>query len=552
MFVIVFAAPQLLFASVVRIPLKIDYLMLTEALRQQLYQHGGQAQLWNGDNACQYFYTENPSFAAHQGALQLDTDGTLSLGMPMGEKCLSRLAWSGIVESDTIPYIAGLALKLRVTDVNLYDRSHHKSLLVGRGFDLIKSNLIPALQTFSFDLSPAIHELAGLGQMAAAPADAAQVRQALATMRLDSAVMVEDNGIHLTLIIDVPASAAMVPLAASSAPLKPEEVAAWNTALNNWDAFLVFAVKQIGVTVPDPQVRAALFEILIDSRERLVEALEQPQRLAGPDPVRVLFLDEWTHLHDVVEAAAAEGKLGNRALEFVSFISAGDALFALDQAAPALGVHITADDLRRLARIMAPKASGDPLAYSFAEDPQLRQIFGVTSPLETPGELEPAGPPPENPMGGANPGPAAAASSPEQSGGSPAPTAAESGNGASSTPAATPAPATAAPSDSAEPPPSPASSPLSMLSNVIAPAEAYGAEAVPGSRQSTQLILELGRKLRDVVVNPQNADAYRQEIEQLLNLSARHQVDAGPLDGPARIAWPLLIKAAAWQESCWR
>ena len=91
-----------------------------------------------------------------------------------------------------------------------------------------------------------------------------------------------------------------------------------------------------------------------------------------------------------------------------------------------------------------------------------------------------------------------------------------------------------------------------MLSNVIAPAEAYGAEAVPGSRQSTQLILELGRKLRDVVVNPQNADAYRQEIEQLLNLSARHQVDAGPLDGPARIAWPLLIKAAAWQESCWR
>ena len=58
---------------------------------------------------------------------------------------------------------------------------------------------------------------------------------------------------------------------------------------------------------------------------------------------------------DVVRTAAARGQLGDRALEFLSFVSAGDALMAFDQAAPALGARISAADLRRLARIMAPQ-----------------------------------------------------------------------------------------------------------------------------------------------------------------------------------------------------
>src|SRR5205085_11703486 len=82
------------------------------------------------------------------------------------------------------------------------------------------------------------------------------------------------------------------------------------------------------------------------------------------------------------------GRLGNRSLEFLSFISAGDALFALDQAAPALGMNISADDLRRLARIMAPAAAGDPLAFGFDEDPELREIFGMGVPLDLPGSFD--------------------------------------------------------------------------------------------------------------------------------------------------------------------
>ncbi len=85
-------------------------------------------------------------------------------------------------------------------------------------------------------------------------------------------------------------------------------------------------------------------------------------------------------LHDAVRAAARRGMLGAHALEFMSFISAGDALFALDQAAPALGMRISAADLRRLAHIMAPGATGDPLQFNYREDPDMKKLFSVPEP----------------------------------------------------------------------------------------------------------------------------------------------------------------------------
>ena len=123
-----------------------------------------------------------------------------------------------------------------------------------------------------------------------------------------------------------------------------------------------------------------MLQILLDSRYRLVQALNNPSAASGPDPVRLIFLDEWTQLHDAVRAAAQRGMLGARALEFMSFISAGDALFALDQAAPALGVRISAADLRRLAHIMAPTATADPLQFNYGEDRDMKKLFAVPEP----------------------------------------------------------------------------------------------------------------------------------------------------------------------------
>ena len=147
-------------------------------MKQQLYTDNGRAPLWNGDDQCQYFYAENPRFARAGNNVQLETDGSLMIGVMMGDKCVSPIVWNGIIEAETAPYVAPhLQLKFRITDINLYDRNHQKTLLVGKGFDLIKQYYIPKMETFTFDLSPAFQQFQELVKAGAPPEVAERVSQ---------------------------------------------------------------------------------------------------------------------------------------------------------------------------------------------------------------------------------------------------------------------------------------------------------------------------------------------------------------------------------------
>src|ERR1700674_5450173 len=372
----------------ITIPLNINYITLTEALRHKAYDGpAGRAELWVGSDKCQYFYAYRPRFERKDSALVLGTDADLGLGVAVAGKCVTPITWSGVIEVETQPYVGGdLAIKFHVVNINLYNSAHEKTVLL-RGLRLVKTHFFPRLEDFSYDLHAPLRQLEDLMQAAAEPDVTARDKTALTTMRPMSAVVPGDDGLRLALELNVPEMAAPAQ-SPGAARLSPAEIAEWQAMLDDWDAFIVFTIKQLAGTVGDKQFRAQLFDLLLDSRYRLVEALAQPQLSAGPDPIRVIFIDEWSRLRTIIQLAGRREILGSRALEFLSFVSAGDALFAADQAAPALGMRISEDDLRKLAHVMAPQYAGDPLIFSYDTDPQLQQLFGITEPLESPDLLE--------------------------------------------------------------------------------------------------------------------------------------------------------------------
>ncbi len=520
------ARPDPARAAQVRIPLTIDYIALREALKRNLFTApGGGAQLWNGTDDCQFLYAENPQFsrasAGGPATVKLETANSLGLGVSMGSQCLNAIQWNGIVEALGVPYIVpGLQLKFHFTDLNLYDSAHQKTLLVSRGFDLIKSYLIPRLDDFSYDLNPGVQQLGAL-ITDSVPADAAdRVRAAIASLAAAPEIVALDDGIRVTLVMtvpDVPAPAA-IPGAASSPT--PAELKAFQDTLDQWDAFLVFSIKQLGDAVGDQQFRDQLLQILLDSRYRLVQALSNTPAATEPDPVRALFLDEWRQLHDAVRAAARRGMLGAHALEFMSFISAGDALFALDQAAPALGMRISAADLRRLAHIMAPEAPGDPLQFNYREDPDLKKLFAVPEPPASHHPIEEEDIPPSTP--GALPSSSSA-----------------------STPAGIPTPA----------PTSrlflfPFGKELGVrLLSLLSLRDAGAAEDESAIMPRLQ---DVADRLYRVVVTEANADTYRRDIGTLLDLSADREVIEGAVATSNSATFATLVRSVAWQESCWR
>ena len=137
--------------------------------------------------------------------MKLETANSLGLGVAMGSQCLGAIQWSGIVEALGVPYIApGLQLKFHFTDLNVYDAAHQKSQIVSKGFDLIKGYLIPRLNDFSYDLNPAVQQLAAMINDSI-PADAAdRVRAAIASLTADPNIAALDDGVRVTLVMTVP------------------------------------------------------------------------------------------------------------------------------------------------------------------------------------------------------------------------------------------------------------------------------------------------------------------------------------------------------------
>src|ERR1019366_1225457 len=509
------ARPDPARATQVRIPLTIDYIAIREALKRKLYTApGGRAQLWNGTDDCQFLYAENPDFsratAGGPATVKLETANSLGLGVSMGSQCLNAIQWSGIVEALGVPYIApGLQLKFHFTDLNLYDSAHQKTQLASQGFDLMKSYLIPQLDDFSYDLTPAVQQLGAMVSDSIPPEAAGRDHAAIASLAAEPNIDALDDGIRVTLVMtipDVPTPTAIPGAAASPSPT-PAELKAFQDTLDQWDAFLVFSIKRLGDAVAAQPFRDQLLQILLDSRYRLVQALNNPPAAAGPDPVRILFLDEWHQLHDAVRAAARRGMLGAHALEFMSFISAGDALFALDQAAPALGMRISAADLRRLAHIMAPGAPGDPLQFNYREDRDLKKLFAVPEPPASRHPIEEEDVPPSAPGASRRASRQIARLAPLL---------------------------------------------LRMLS-VLSPREAAAAQQEKDDEPAMlPRLREAADRLYRLVVTEDNAQTYRRDMGLLLDLSAERQLGESAVDAGDSPTYMTLVRSAAWQESCWR
>lgn len=543
-----------------RIPITIDYLALGAAMKQQLYIDNGRAPLWNGSDQCEYFYAENPRFGRTGNNITLETDGSLMIGVMIGGNCVSPIVWNGIIEATTAPYMApNLQLKFRVTDINLYDRNHQKTLLVGKGFDLIKQYYIPKMEMFTFDLSPAFHEFEELVKAGAPPEVTERVAKTLASLKAEPQLSTEDNGLRAILDLTVPP---FEPLPTPSAPvqLTAAELAAFEKNLDQWDAFLVFAIKQMGDSSKDAQLRDSLLALLLDSRYRLIDALTHPQA-AGPDPIRILFLEVWNRLGEIIRQAARRGTLGSQGLQFLSFMSAGDALFALDQAAPALGMRISTADLLRLAKLITPPGgTANPLAFSFEEDPELRKMFHVKEPLASEGPLDTESKVVETPTASPAASPTAAATASPSIESSAAVSASVSSTPAETSSALAPSPTTTSgPLKATSPPPesSPQISPSPMSFWrvplwVFTPDVADAAEDAPQKSDLVSKLQGLAKKLKRAIVTSSNADDYRGDYEQLLRYGAQREIGEENIDYRFRPLYLRLVKSAAWQESCWR
>ena len=384
-------APLAVQAAEITIPLTVRFALLTHELVERLYTRPGEiAPLWY-ESDCRYLYLDHPSFSRQNAEIRFVSHGAGSAGTEVLGKCLSPLSWRGFLEAFAIPYVtAEWQLHFRIHDSTLYDEEWKKGLLTGPLWDTAERFFLSDLQHFTVNLAPPQEEILSLVRVSVPPADAAQVEAVLNTA-VAKTVEVTNEGVVVHLALTLPDAVVQgpPPVAEPEAPLNAEELAAYQQAMERWDAFLVFVIKGVGGDILDPQVREDLLELLLTSRYALVPVVSGEITKGEGDPVRRVFIETWERLREILQHAEQRGLVKDNLLRYAAFISAGDALLALDQAAPGLGIEISADGLRRLARLLRPDVTEDPLIYSTEVDPPLRTLFGLPADLEPPSAPDP-------------------------------------------------------------------------------------------------------------------------------------------------------------------
>ena len=367
----------------VDVPLRFDHELIRQALMEQLYTTvSGKAVVWDDGTGCGFLKLREPTVGTKDKRLRVVTRGEARVGTRVGDECLAPLQWDGFIEIFEEPHISTdqKVLEFRVVQSNIYDATWTKRFLTGKLWDLVKQYVHPRLETVRIDVGGAVGDLRAFLPLVVAHGEAERIQHMLDSLHLTSAT-VSDSGVTVTANFTVRS----VPMTAGPTPeptLTAEELQRWDDAWQRWDAFLTFTVKQLGGEAAGHELRQAFADVLIEARFDILDALAPPAP-GAPDPTRALFLKTWERLAPVVRRSALNLP-GSTGLRYLSFVAAGDALAALDQLGPDIGVDISADGLRRLARILAPASTEDPVAYTTAVDPALRQLFGFGAPLAPP------------------------------------------------------------------------------------------------------------------------------------------------------------------------
>ena len=89
---------------------------------------------------------------------------------------------------------------------------------------------------------------------------------------------------------------------------------------------------------------------------------------------------------------------------------------------------------------------------------------------------------------------------------------------------------------------------------LIEPRSAEAAETMPADAGNSMLdeLQTLAKMLQRAIPDPSNVSGYQSNMQNLLDLSAKREIDAGAVDLRYRPLFKQMILAAAWQESCWR
>jgi septal ring-binding cell division protein DamX len=366
-----FVKPSTVRAETINIPVFIDYQQLQLLMIQDDFKGpNNSARYLLDDNGCTSITFSEPRLSSEGELLRVDAKTLITIGIPTIGNCKAITKWIGntaVIGKPSLVRDQPLSVRFKVQKARLYDQTG-KLLKDGLVLQAVKEQLHLLLSRYKLDLKPETDAFKDMLPYFLPHYPAGRLRRMIDSLRVGP-LDLRSNGLAIRLLID------LEPLTkGGSEPILSEnEIQRLEQRYQSWDAFLTFVIKEVATATGSQELRSLLLEILLDTRYQFKLILREPQKSAD-DPVKQLFIQSWERLMPVMREISIRSPEQNL-LPYLSFITAADALNALDRLGPTVGLDISADGLRRLARILNNDPSIDPIKYLDEVDPVLQQLF---------------------------------------------------------------------------------------------------------------------------------------------------------------------------------
>lgn len=370
--------PAAVSAEKVAVPVFLNYPQLQLLMKSAMFSGPDASVRYLLDkDGCNTISFSEPQLSAEGERLRLNVKTLAIVGANTNDGCLTITRWAGSTLLKGKPILVNrqpLSVSFQVQTVELYDQQGGQlsDSLLPLAF---REQFHQVLSRFRMDLKPATDQLKALLPYVVPRYSADRLTRMIDSLRIGH-IRVRPAGLDVQLLLDIegPAQAETEPA------LTAIEVQQLEQRCQDWDAFLTFVIKEMAAATRSEALRSTLLDILLDVRFQIRDILTSTAD-GGPDPVKQLFVRSWERLEPVIREISMQSPEHNL-LPFLSFITAADALRALDRLGPAAGLDISTDGLRRLARLLNDNPSIDPLRYPLEIDPALQKMFDFGIPQE--------------------------------------------------------------------------------------------------------------------------------------------------------------------------
>jgi hypothetical protein len=377
------SCPLQVYARTLEIPMLLEQGFMQRLLVEQVYtEPDGEARVWDDGKNCNSLTLSAPVLGIEEGRVRTRTAAKARVGTALTGICIPLIDWDGYIEVFQRPSLSDTPgmVEFTVVDSRIYKLDGESRGIFGVLWDWIKDYVHPRFNRLRLNLAPILNDLGRLLELVFPHVN--RVLNPLPETVSFANIAVSDDHIQIDIRFAIPEQEVTPFPLVTETGLTGVELARWELMWQQWDAFLTTIIKQAGLETDRNELVSDLFAVMLDARQDIIEII-LPSDIDIPDPVPELFVKTWEQLAPVIH------QIGNTlptrsVINYLGFITAADALIAIQAAEVDNGFELNAAVLRHLVRMFAPAYNKDPLLYDTKIDPEIRALFGFSPGLPPP------------------------------------------------------------------------------------------------------------------------------------------------------------------------